>query len=138
MDQSKHIQTKALHEYFKDTPSSSISKKLYQFPTEASFGKLVFDAPPLPSFKLHQRKKSLSFSFNSTTGAFMYTTTICCPDLASLCPYETLWLHVMPKSSYIYSPPSHNVLYLLPSSPTNHVPIQTIQVWWQCPINLLG
>jgi hypothetical protein len=47
MDQTNHIKSKVLHDYFLDVPLQSIPKTFYPFPIESSFEQLLNEAPPL-------------------------------------------------------------------------------------------
>jgi hypothetical protein len=125
MDLTQHIKTKVLHDYFRDTPSSSVSKKLFPFPVEDFFEKQLFEAAPLPTFDLHQHEKSIGILFNSTIGALMHITTISRPDLAYAtmrlsgymsCPNLLIFHALHHTMCYLYHHPHLPIMY--PSKPS--------------------
>jgi hypothetical protein len=125
MDQTQHIQSKVLHEYFNTTSSSAIPKKLYPFPIEASFEKRLFEAAPLTPLALHQHEKTLGASFNSTVGALMHITSISRPDLAYAtmrlsgymsCPNLPIFEALHHTMCYLYHHPHLPIMY--PAKPT--------------------
>jgi hypothetical protein len=85
MDQTQHIRSKVLHNYFARIPPESIPKTLYPFPLEASFEQLLFEAPPLVGHDLQLKEKAFRFSFSHLVGELMHITTISRPDLAYAC-----------------------------------------------------
>ncbi len=85
MDQTNHIKSKVLHDYFLDVPLQSIPKTFYLFPIESSFEQLLFEAPPLVGHALQEKEKSFRFSFNHLVGALMHVASISRPDLAYAC-----------------------------------------------------
>lgn len=85
MDQTQHIKSKILHEYFHEIPSSSIPKTYYPFPLDASFEQLLFEAPPLTGRDLQMKEKAFRFSFTHLVGSLMHITNVSRPDLAYAC-----------------------------------------------------
>jgi hypothetical protein len=91
-DQTQHIKSRILHDYFLEIPTASIPKTYYPFPLDSSFEQLLHEAAPLVGHDLQLKKKVFHFSFSHTVGELMHTTNISWPDLAYAC-IHFLWLH---------------------------------------------
>jgi hypothetical protein len=56
MDQTQHIKSRILHDYFNDIPTSSIPKIYYPFPLDSSFEQSLYEAPPLVGRDLQMKE----------------------------------------------------------------------------------
>jgi hypothetical protein len=125
MDQTQHIRSKILHNYFDSIPTTSIPKTLYPFPLEASFEQLLYEAPPLVAHDLQIKEKTSRFSFSHLVGELMHITTISRPDLAYACmrfsgymatPNAPIFDALHHTMCYLYHHPHLPIMY--PAKPT--------------------
>ncbi len=104
LDQTSHITSTILSEYFNGIPPASISFKPYTFPLEPAFERLLYEAPPLIGSALQAKEKEFRFSYAHIVGGLMHIAGITCVDLI---------YPVMRFSGYMTSPnlPIFDALY---------------------------
>jgi hypothetical protein len=96
-DQTQHIWSIVLTEYFKDVDPASIKLQLFPFPFPftPSFERDLYEAAPLVGIDLTNATKHFGFSFGHIVVGLMHLSTISRPDLA---------YSVMHYSGYIACP----------------------------------
>lgn len=81
-DQTQHIRSVLLAEYFANTDPKSIKSQPYPFPLDASFERRLFEAAPLTGIDLTNATKRFGFAFGHIVSGLMHITTISRPDLS--------------------------------------------------------
>jgi hypothetical protein len=120
-DQSQHIQNTNLSEYFKEIPSSTITKQVYPFPIDAAFERKLNESPPLTGINLVNATKRFRFSFGHIVGELMHISTVSRPDLAysimrysgyMACPNLPIFEALHLTMCYLYHHPHLPIMYL--------------------------
>jgi hypothetical protein len=123
-DQTQHIQTTILAEYFEDIAPSSIPKQIYPFPLDPAFEKRLYEHAPLTGIDLTAATKKFRFSFGHVVGSLMHLTTISRPNLAysimqysgyMACPNQPIFDALHLTMCYLYHHPHLPIMY--PSKP---------------------
>jgi hypothetical protein len=85
LDQTHHITTTLLGEYFKGVTPSSIPFTTYLFPLQPAFERALYEAPPLVGSALQAKEKEFGFSYSHLVGGLMHITGITRVDLSYAC-----------------------------------------------------
>jgi hypothetical protein len=134
MDQTLHIKTKILHEYFHGILPTSIPKTYYPFPLEASFEQSLYEAPPLTGRDLQLKEKAFCFSFSHIVGELMHIANISRPDLAYACmrysgymatPNLPIFNALHNTMCYLYHHPHLPIMYPSKQMKQNGAALQT-------------
>jgi hypothetical protein len=135
-DQTKHIQSQILEPYFVNTPKSSIPRRPYPFPIEASFETQLHEAPPLTGLDLKTMEKKLGSSFNHLVGKLMHISGISRPDISyacmrfsgyMACPNKPIFEALHHTLCYLYHHSHLPIIYpAKPTTPTGNA----LQTFW--------
>jgi hypothetical protein len=82
IDQTQHITSIILGEYFKGVSSSSIPFKPFPFPIEPAFEQELHEAAPLVGPSLKAKEKEFGFAFSHVVGGLMHIAGITRIDLS--------------------------------------------------------
>jgi hypothetical protein len=135
-DQTQHIQTTILHDYFKDIPTDSIPCRLYPFPLDAIFEKRLYEAAPLTGIELTNVTKRYRFSFGHLVGSLMHISHVSRPDLSysvmrysgyMACPNLPIFEALHLTLCYLFHHPHLPIMY--PSRPYKTT-VKTLQTHW--------
>lgn len=81
LEQTQHITSTILNEYFQGVPVLSIPFKSYPFPIEPAFERSLYEAPPLVGPALQAKKKDFGFAYSHIVGGLMHIAGITWIDL---------------------------------------------------------
>ncbi len=119
-DQTQHIRSILLGEYFANVDPRSIKMHPYPFPLEASFERRLFEAIPLTGIDLTNATKRFGFAFGHIVGGLMHITTISRPDLSycvmrysgyMACPNLPIFEALHMTMCYLYHHPHLPIMY---------------------------
>jgi hypothetical protein len=133
-DQTQHIRSVLLAEYFAGTDPKSIKMQPYPFPLDASFERRLYEAAPLTGIDLNNATKRFGFAFGHIVGGLMHITTISRPDLSycvmrysgyMACPNLPIFEALHLTMCYLFHHPHLPIMY--PSKPmkTSSAALQT-------------
>jgi hypothetical protein len=121
MDQTSHIKSKFLHEYFLDTPPASIPKHPTHFLLKYLLNNFsMTPPPPLMGHNLQQKEKDFRFCFNHLISALMHIVGISHANLAYACvqfsgymatPNAPIFDALHQTFSYLYRYPHLPIMY---------------------------